>query len=75
MNVKDIKKIRQMTKRAIVIYLREKPRFIPRFLWAGLAKLFFTPEGYETLSFFYARKGKTIKVRGVKYKIKDDEQD
>lgn len=75
MNTKDIKKVRKMTKHALVLYLRERPKYLSRFMWAGLAKIFLTPEGYETLSFFYARKGKTIKVRGVKYKIKDDEQD
>lgn len=69
MNSKKVKKIRKGTKNSFVIFLRDKPRFMPSIIWRICATVIFNDDGVELVGIFYGLK-KTVKIKGVKYKIK-----
>ncbi len=69
MNSKKVKKIRKGTKHAFVIFLRDKPKFFPKWLWRLAAITIFNADGIELIGALYGMR-KTIKHNGIKYKIK-----
>jgi len=69
MSNKVIKKIRKGTKHSFIIFLRDKPKFLPMWIWHLCAVAIFNDEGLKLIGAFYGMQ-KTITIRGVKYKIK-----
>lgn len=70
MNTKTVKKIRKNTKDTFILFLRERPKFLPMFVWRLCALAIFNDSGLKLVGAFYD-KTKTITIRGVKYKIKN----
>ena len=69
MNTKEIKKVRKATKNSFIIYLRDKPRFLPYWLWRICALMIFTNDGLKLIGAIYGME-RTITIKGVRYKIK-----
>jgi len=69
MNTKTAKKIRKVTKHSFIIFLRKRPRFMPKWIYRLAALIIFNDEGIELIGALYGLK-KSIKVNGVRYKIK-----
>jgi len=69
MNSKEIKKIRKGTKNSFIIFLREKPKYLPMFIWRLCALMIFNDAGIKLIGAFYGLQ-KTITINGVCYKIK-----
>lgn len=69
MNTKVAKKIRKNTKHTFILFLREKPRWLPSFAWRLCALAIFNKEGIALVGGFYW-KGRTITINGKKYKVK-----
>lgn len=69
MNTKKVKKIRKGTKHSFIIFLRSKPKFMPMWVWRLCATAIFNDDGLKLIGAFYGM-SKTIKIRGVEYKIK-----
>jgi len=69
MNTKIAKKIRKNTKHTFVLYLRERPKFLPPFIWRLCALAIFNNNGLKLVGAFYGV-GETIEINGKKYKVK-----
>ena len=69
MNNKTLKKIRRGTKHSFVIFLRNKPMFLPMWVWRLCAVAIFNDDGIKLIGAIYGLE-KTITIKGVKYKIK-----
>lgn len=69
MNSKKLKKIRKWTKHSFIMFLRERPRFMPKIIWRLCAISIFNADGIELIGALYGLK-KTIKIKGVEYKVK-----
>ena len=69
MNTKEVKKIRKGTKHSFIIFLRDKPRFMPMWAWRLCATAIFNDDGLKLIGAFYGISD-TITIKGVRYKIK-----
>lgn len=70
MNSKEAKKIRKSTKHTFIIFLREKPRFMPSFIWRLCALSIFNDDGIKLIGGIYGI-NRFVVINGVKYKIKN----
>jgi len=69
MNTKTVKKIRKGTKHSFIIFLRKRPRFMPKWIYRLAALIIFNDDGIELIGALYGLR-KSVKIGGVKYKIK-----
>lgn len=69
MNTKELKKVRKATKNSFIIFLRDKPRFMPYWFWRICALSIFTEDGLKLVGAVYGMQ-ETITIRGKQYKIK-----
>lgn len=64
----EIKKIRKGVKNSVVMFLRDKPKFLPKWIWRLCAVVIFNDDGLKLVGSFYL--DKTITINGIKYRVK-----
>jgi len=69
--IKEIKKIRKTFRKTFVVFLRKRPKLLPKFIFKICARIIFNKDGLDTFGAIYGFKTKKIfEYNGVKYKVK-----
>ncbi len=69
MNSKFSKKIRKSARNSFMLFLRERPKYLPVFLWRISAILIFNKEGLKIVGGFYKLLD-SVEINGKHYRIK-----
>ena len=70
MNSQKVKKIRKTFKNSFIVYLRNKPKYLPRFFWRIFFKTVLTKDGFEIIKNYVGLGDKSVVINGQRYRVK-----